>query len=131
MNAPKEFCTVEDIARVCHEANRAYCESLGDSSQVPWYSALGWQKTSAINGVTFHLNNPGSSPEDSHSEWLKEKEANGWKYGPVKDSEKKEHPCFLPYAELSPIQQNKDRIFIAIVNALRGSVRYDDASVSN
>lgn len=28
--------TVEDIARVCHEVNRAYCRSIGDDSQVSW-----------------------------------------------------------------------------------------------
>ena len=29
-------------------------------------------------------------------------EADGWKYGPVKDPEKKEHPCFVPYDDLPP-----------------------------
>jgi hypothetical protein len=42
-----------DIARVCHEVNRAYCTSLGDESQLPWDSAPQWQKDSAINGVRF------------------------------------------------------------------------------
>lgn len=31
--------TIEQIARVCHEVNRAYCESMGDTSQVPWEDA--------------------------------------------------------------------------------------------
>lgn len=26
----KSILTVDDIAKVCHEANRAYCESLGE-----------------------------------------------------------------------------------------------------
>ena len=29
----------EQIARVCHEVNRAYCKALGDESQLPWVDA--------------------------------------------------------------------------------------------
>lgn len=45
----------EQIARIAHETNRAYCESIGDNSQPPWQDAPDWQKLSAINGVKFHL----------------------------------------------------------------------------
>lgn len=107
------------IAAVCHETNRAYCAALGDNSQPAWADAPEWQRTSAIKGVEFHLANPGSPPSRSHEEWLKEKEATGWKYGPVKDPEKKEHPCFVPYDQLPPEQRIKDSLFIAVVDALR------------
>jgi hypothetical protein len=110
--------TVEQIARVCHETNRAYCETLGDHSQLPWASAPNWQQISAINGVRFHLDNPDAKPSHSHDEWLKEKQATGWKFGPVKDAEKKEHPCFVPYDELPVEQQAKDSLFIGVVHAL-------------
>ena len=46
--------TDEQIARVAHEANRAYCLSLGDPSQLPWEEAPDWAKESAIDGVRFH-----------------------------------------------------------------------------
>jgi len=108
---------VRHIAKVCHEANRAYCQSLGDNSQPPWDEAPEWQKTSAINGV-LHAQNPLAKPEDSHNAWLKEKEEAGWKYGPVKDPAKKEHPCFVPYSELPPEQQKKDSLFLAVARAL-------------
>jgi len=109
---------VEAIARVCHEANRAYCESLGDASQQPWEQAPDWQRTSAINGVQFALDHPDAKPSDSHESWLAEKRATGWKFGPVKDPEKKEHPCFVPYADLPPSQRAKDMLFLAVVRAL-------------
>lgn len=111
--------TPEQIAKVCHEANRAYCTSLGDNTQLSWEEAPQWQKDSALKGVVFHLKNYGASPSASHDEWLKEKEATGWKYGPVKDPEKKEHPCFVPYNQLPKEQQAKDSLFIHVVNALR------------
>ena len=110
--------SIEEIAKVCHEANRGYCKALGDDSQLPWDEAPQWAKTSAINGVRFHLDNPNAGPSGSHENWLKEKEKEGWKYGEVKDPEKKEHPCYVPYDQLPKEQQAKDYIFTSIVKTL-------------
>lgn len=110
---------VNEIARTAHEINRAYCLAIGDNSQPSWDDAPDWQKTSAINGVSFHIANPGAEPEHSHIEWLKEKEATGWKYGPVKDAEKKEHPSFLPYADLPQTEKVKDYLFRAVIHTLK------------
>lgn len=128
MNLPFE----ETIARVAHEANRAYCVTIGDNSQPDWENAPSWQRSSAVNGVQFHLRTlaAGADPktEASHENWLAEKRANGWKYGPVKDPAKKEHPCFMPYSGLPLDQRMKDYIFAAIVRAFyQGSV--NEASV--
>lgn len=109
----------EDIARVAHEVNRAYCEAIGDNSQPVWESAPDWQKQSTVVGVYFHLTNPNATPEASHEIWLAQKEAEGWKYGPVKNPEAKEHPCFVPYAELPENQKAKDYLFRGVVHALR------------
>jgi hypothetical protein len=109
------------IARVAHEVNRAYCASLGDNSQSAWADAPEWQKDSAINGVRMHLANPDATPEDSHIAWLSEKEAAGWKWGPVKDAEKKEHPCFTDYANLPAEQRAKDYLFRGVVHALKSA----------
>lgn len=110
--------SIEEIAKVCHEANRGYCKALGDDSQLPWEEAPHWVRTSAINGVRFHLDNPNAGPSGSHENWLKEKEKEGWKYGATKDPEKKEHPCYVPYDQLPKEQQAKDYIFTAIVKTL-------------
>lgn len=107
------------IAKVCHETNRAYCQTIGDDSQPCWEDAPEWQKKSAVNGVLFHIQNPTALPSHSHEEWLKEKEATGWRYGPVKNSETKEHPCFIPYDQLPEEQKKKDALFIAIVHTLK------------
>lgn len=112
---------VENIARVCHETNRAYCETIGDNSQPDWKGAPDWQRQSAITGVKTHLERyaAGSRPDpaDSHNIWLREKQQDGWKYGPVKDPQKKEHPCIRPYGELPLEQRMKDYLFAAIVEA--------------
>ena len=106
------------IARVCHEANRAYCEALGDFSQPEWADAPEWQKNSAVNGVQFHIDNPGASPSASHDSWLKQKMEEGWVYGEVKNPEAKEHPCCVPYEQLPVEQRAKDYIFSAIVREM-------------
>lgn len=109
---------IYDIAKVCHEANRAYCETLDDPSQTFWEEAPAWQRDSAIKGVRFNLENPDAPASASHDCWLAEKLVTGWKYGPVKDPEKKEHPCFVPYGQLPLQQRLKDHLFKSIVKAL-------------
>jgi len=115
----------EQIAIVCHEANRAYCATIGDNSQPAWADAPEWQKKSALSGVEFHLEALDSgaepSPSASHESWLEEKRADGWKYGPVKDPLKKEHPCFMPYDGLPLEQRLKDYIFAGIVKSFHAA----------
>lgn len=110
--------TIEQIAKVCHELNRVYCQSIGDDSQPTWEDAPNWQKQSAINGVKFHLKNPNAGPSHSHESWLEEKRKDGWKYGPVKNPEKKEHPCFVSYEKLPMEQRLKDSLFTSTVKIL-------------
>lgn len=109
----------EEIARVCHEVNRSVCACLQEPGQVPWEEAPDWQKASCIDGVQFHLRNPGVTPEQSHENWMRHKEADGWVYGPVKDPEKKQHPCMVPYSELPLEKRLIDHVFKGIVEALR------------
>lgn len=111
--------TIRQIAKVCYEVNKAYCESIGDNSQPLWSEAPEWQKSSVINGVNFHLLNPDAKPSDSHENWLKQKQDEGWKYGPVKNPETKEHPCFVPYDQLPTEQKSKDYIFRQVIHSLK------------
>lgn len=110
---------IEQIARITHEVNRAYCASLGDHSQPAWEDAPQWQKDSAIAGVKANIEgNP--SPEENHANWMKHKEAEGWKYGAYKDPENKLHPCMVPYDRLPVEQRTKDHLFRAVVRAALG-----------
>ena len=115
----KEDEKIEQIARVTHEANRAWCEAKEDFSQLSWDEAPEWQKDGARNGVRFHLENPGTTPERSHEEWREQKAREGWTYGEVKCPDRKIHPCMVSYNELPVLQQKKDAVFAAIVEALK------------
>lgn len=112
------------IAAITHEANRLYCQGLGDMSQPSWADAPLWQKESAIAGVESHLLDPDMTPACSHVKWSEQKVKDGWVYGDVKDPDATPptHPCLVPYAELPRHQQTKDKLFKAIVDALREEV---------
>lgn len=107
-------------AILCFNVNRAYCQGIGDYVQPTWDEAPEEAKDAAINAVIFHLNNPGASPEDAHDEWLQKKYDDGWEYGPVKDPEKREHPCMVSFTELPVAQQAKSHIIRAIVHTMLG-----------
>lgn len=109
---------VDKIARMTHEANRLYCALTGDMSQASWDEAPAWQKESARNGVKNLIANPDMKPKHSHAAWMRDKELDGWKYGAVKDPEKKEHPCMVPYGALPREQRIKDALFTGLVKAL-------------
>lgn len=103
-------------AKAAHAANRAYCEAIGDPVMPDWQNAPDWHISSLMQGVVSVLK--GNGPEKNHESWLEARRADGWKYGPVKDEGKKEHPCLVAYASLPPTQQVKDLIFVEVVQAM-------------
>lgn len=105
------------IAKLAHEANRAYCQLIGDDSQLPYHDAPAWQITSAEQGVAAIIDGTVTSPREAHESWLRDKEINGWRYGTRKNPELREHPCMVPYDELPMEQRMKDYIFFSVVKA--------------
>jgi hypothetical protein len=113
-----DMIRIEQIARVCHQVNKAYCEAMGDYTQPNWEDAPDWQRRSAMVGVLLHTHAPDAGPEASHISWMNQKLEEGWSYGEVKDPEAKTHPCIVPFGQLPREQQAKDFIFRAIVHAV-------------
>lgn len=110
---------IDLIARVCHEANRAYAQATGEpAAQIhgSWFEAPEAIRESARVGVEKALE--GATPEQLHESWIASKVADGWIYGPVRDNAAKVHPCLVPYDELPIAQQAKDALFSGIVRAL-------------
>lgn len=110
---------IEQIAKVCHAANKALCDANGDTSQKQWDEAEQWQRDSAIKGVQFRLDNPNATPEEQHGAWMKAKLEDGWKLGDVKDAEQKTHPNLKPYDQLPDVDKKKDYLFQGVVDALK------------
>ena len=116
-----EGLSMDQVAHIAHEVNRSYCQALGDTSQVEWKDSPEWQRVSARMGVDLHTMGD-FGPEASHISWMLQKQDEGWTYGPIKDPEKKEHPCMVPFEQLPREQQVKDHLFRGVVHAVRAAV---------
>ena len=90
-----------------HEANKEIQQQTGEF--IPQLSEH--LTKSILDGVYYVLDNPNCTPEQQHNNWVHFKRADGWRYGPEKDFERKEHPCLVPYSELPDAQQRKDSVF--------------------
>lgn len=113
---------VDRIARVCHEANRAWRRAIGEEPGPGWDEAPLEQRVSCRDGVLYALSGV-RTPRAQHEAWLAERRAQGWTYGPVKDPDAKRHPCLVDYDELPENQRIKDYLFLGIVNAVKGAQR--------
>lgn len=114
---------IEAAAKAAHEANRRYCDNIGDSSQVAWDQAPEWQKASAIQGVIYAIDHHFPNGKAMHENWMEGKLAQGWVYGPEKNGDAAKgpltHPCLVPYEQLPLAQQVKDDLFReTIINVL-------------
>ncbi len=109
---------VEQIARICHEANRVVQSSVGEQT-VEWSRAPAEMKSSTRAGVAYRLKHPEVCPKDQHDEWVLSKTGEGWVFGERKDEIAKTHPNLVVYSELPQQQKFKDHLFIAIVDACR------------
>lgn len=109
--------TDEQIAEVCHEANRGLQSIQNDPHpSSPWASTPQDIRESAIEGV--RAARRGTTPREQHEAWMRHKIAQGWQYGLVKDEQAKTHPCLVPYADLPGPQKIKDELFLAVVAVL-------------
>lgn len=122
MTTPTQDSILVACARAAHEVNRAYCIAIGDE-MMAWEQAPDWQRESVLKGVRGVLLE-GNGPRESHACWLAEKAATGWKYGPIKDIEKKEHPCFVEYDALPDAQRHKDTLFVGTVRTLAAALGF-------
>jgi hypothetical protein len=52
--------------------------------------------------------------EMQHSKWVYAKLKDGWTYGPVEDSDKKQHPNLVPFGQLPWPEKIKDAIFLCV-----------------
>ncbi len=113
----KKPITINEIARTCHETNRAFCEATGDFTQVPWLVAPNWQQDITIAGVEMLLANPTFGPRESHQAWKSRREMAGWSYGETRSDLHKTDPSLALYDELSDSQKVKDELFVAVVRS--------------
>ncbi len=47
--------------------------------------------------------------ENAHDNWAKQRLADGWTYGPERDTTRKTHPDLVPYGDLPESEKDYDR----------------------
>ncbi len=50
--------------------------------------------------------------QNAHDIWASERLRDGWTFGPARDDTKREHPCLVPYAQLSERERDYDRTMV-------------------
>jgi hypothetical protein len=45
----------------------------------------------------------------AHEAWARTRLADGWRFGPQRDDERKEHPCLIAYDDLPESEKHVDR----------------------
>ncbi len=48
--------------------------------------------------------------ENTHDNWARQRLAQGWTYGPVRDDARRQHPDLVPYASLPDTEKEYDRL---------------------
>jgi hypothetical protein len=115
------YYTVERIAQVVHEAQRALQTVQGEPVPAPeWNYAPEYMKSALIKSIRLVLQ--GATPEQTHELWLSDKIEDGWTFGKVKDSYARKHPCMLPYEDLPQTQRDKNDLLVAIVSAFAAGI---------
>lgn len=55
------------------------------------------------------------TPEEAHESWVQSYYKMGWKYGNIRNTEKKTHPDLIPFEQLPQAEKDKDAIFLSFV----------------
>ena len=110
--------SLDPIARVIHAAIRTWSTAHGQPDMPDWDMAPQWMKESTFASIKFVLENPDADAGAQHVQWMEQRRAQGWTYGPVRDEALKTHPMLVPFDQLPVMEQKKDDLVSAIVRAL-------------
>lgn len=109
---------LDPVARVIHAAIRTWSTAHGQADMPDWDSAPQWMKDSTFASIAFVLEHPDADAGAQHVQWMEQRRAQGWTYGPVRDEVQKTHPMLVPFDQLPIMEQKKDDLVSAIVKAL-------------
>ena len=106
------------IARVMHEAVRAWQKANDQPAAPSWSRAPKWMREASREAVIWRLDNPKAAASAQHDQWLTQKKEAGWKYGKTKNGTKKTHPLMVSYDDLPEVERRKDALVGALIDSL-------------
>ncbi len=124
------YYTIEGIARVVHEAQRALQFAFSDPVPAPeWNYAPEYMKTALRKTIRLVLQ--GATPEQTHDLWYSDKMADGWTFGEIKDAHARKHPNMVPYDQLPQREKDKNDLLVSIVAALAPGIHLTELDRRN
>lgn len=107
----------EELAEGYRNANRDQVNDLGNKLKAISCTILEDLELNEPAGFTVEEIDYLSQME--HDRWVRERQGQGWTYGPVRDNTRKIHPDLILWADLTEAAKEKDRVMIRnIPNAL-------------
>lgn len=114
---------LDRIARVVHEAVRAWARANDQNASRSWSQCAKWMREATYESVRFVLEHPDAPASAQHDQWMEKKRRDGWTHGAEKSGVSKTHPMLVPYDELPLVERRKDELVRCLVAAL--SARLD------
>lgn len=114
----EDVITLDDdqlVMSCCRVAHEVYRAGLEDSEMREWALAPEAERAVVVESVVAAIS--GTTPEQWHRRWCEKMASDGWKYGPARNEDAKEHPNLVNYESLDGEQRALDRAFIAAVKA--------------
>lgn len=136
---PRSTFIIEDLAKAAHEAYCAEARARGDAPETnvalrPWEElsedlrqanrgqvadipnklrALGYELAAGYglkpSQILFSDEMVENLSIREHGRWMRERERQGWTYGPRRDNTQQIHPLLVPWEKLSEPEREKDR----------------------
>lgn len=117
----QQYMTARDLGRLMHALRREIALIYGGNVPPAWEdeACTDAMKASSERGALAMLVNPDMTARDEHQRWYNERWEQGWRYGPVRDNERKLHPSMRDFDELPLGERLKDLARIAMAEELR------------
>jgi len=110
--------TNDDIAQISYETARAWSRVTGGERLPSWGSLSDREKRRAISDAERLRPPPEATLAEWHAARVAEMKADKWVYGEKKDTDRKVHPCLVPFEDLPRSEIVKIGLFIKLTRSL-------------